>query len=131
MNLIRTYIKNIWSSVCVARTSYLLQIFLATTAAHVEHKNAPAQTKGPSSPATCPQEGLEQMCYTRVQTQGEHTVVFMHNAPPRLLLGNSSGRGSVFYSKSHGRVFLPAFPMETGIPEFPSLCISSSQEHSH
>lgn len=40
-------------------------------------------------------------------------------------------RGSVFYSKSCGRVFLPGFPKETGIPESTLLYSSSSQQHSH
>lgn len=110
--------KKICSSVCVSRTSCLLQILLVPlqqissikTAAQLRQKVPPAQLLVSKS-------GQQQMRYTRVRAQGKHTVVFMQNTPPRLFLGNSSGRGHVFYLKSFGRVFLPPPHKKTGIPQ--------------
>lgn len=61
---------------CVARTSCLLEIFMATTAAHVGHKNAPVQTKGLSShlqPSRLSPRGVNNRCATREHRHRENT----------------------------------------------------------
>lgn len=96
-----------------------LQHTLSTEMHQLRQKVPPAQS-------LVPRRGQQQMCYTGVQTQGKHTVAFMQNTPPRLFLGNSSGTGSIFYFKSRGRVFLPAFPKKTGFPQSPLLPLVTS-----
>lgn len=88
---------------CVARTSCLLQIFLATTAARAEHKNAAAEAEGASSPAQDVLRRAQARCH-----------------PRRMLLQDSSWAVPVAgFELWEG--FSPSFPKKTGIPQSPSL----------